>query len=93
MKLDAKFYGEIRKAKDGSIVPDDEYMVFLIKDNAFWEALLYYRHICMINNCDQDQIDAVDRVTARGAIWREANPTRCKWPDAKGDKLLDLNNE
>jgi len=35
MKLDAKFFGEIFKAKDHSRVPDDEYAVFLAKDNAF----------------------------------------------------------
>jgi hypothetical protein len=35
MKLDAKFYGDLRKVKDGSAVPDDEWAVFLAKDNAF----------------------------------------------------------
>lgn len=34
-KLDAKFYGEIRKVKDGAVVPEDEYVVFLAKDTAF----------------------------------------------------------
>jgi hypothetical protein len=38
-KLDAKFYGNIFKAKDNSQVPDDEYVVFLAKDNAFARGL------------------------------------------------------
>ena len=33
-KLDAKFYGVIVKNKDESIVPQDQYMVFLAKDAA-----------------------------------------------------------
>ena len=46
MKLDAKFYGEIRKVKDDSIVPDDEYVVFLAKDNAFAEVTHHYAETC-----------------------------------------------
>jgi hypothetical protein len=44
-KLDAKFYGEIRKVKDDSIVPDDQYIVFLVKDDAFALTLPIYRSI------------------------------------------------
>lgn len=46
-KLDAKFYGSIFKAKNGDIVPEDEYMVFLAKDNAFPATLLFYRDECV----------------------------------------------
>jgi hypothetical protein len=59
MKLDAKFYGEIRKVKDDSIVPDDEYVVFLAKDNAFAEILPIYRDRCITMGCDDEQIAAV----------------------------------
>lgn len=88
-KLDAKFYGEIRKAKDGSIVPDDEYVVFLAKDNAFAAVLPFYHLKCIELNCDDEQIRAVGRMVDRVQAWRAANPGRLKDPDAKGERLLD----
>lgn len=33
--LDAKFYGVIHKVKNGEVVPPDEFVVFLAKDDAF----------------------------------------------------------
>jgi hypothetical protein len=88
-KLDAKFYGEIRKVKDGSLVPDDEYVVFLAKDTAFANMLMRYRAECVRLGADREQIDAVDRLDHRLRQWRAANPERLKVPDAAGEKLLD----
>lgn len=88
-KMDAKFYGLLWKAKDGSPVPDDEYVVFLVKDTAFYETLPTYRRKCIELGADQEQIDAVDRMIARATYWRADNPRRCKVPDARGEKLLD----
>lgn len=87
MKLDAKFYGEIRKVKDDSIVFDDEYVVFLAKDDAFAATLPIYRENCIKLGADPEQIAAVDRMMSRLYHWRENNPQRCKVPDAKGEKL------
>jgi hypothetical protein len=87
-KLDAKFYGKIQKVKDDSIVPDDEYVVFLAKDTAFANILPSYRAECVALGADQEQIDSVDRMIERLRSWRQANPTRLKTPDAKGEKLL-----
>jgi hypothetical protein len=87
-KLDAKFSGVIFKVKDGSIVPDDEYVVFLAKDNAFWDALQYYRHQCEAHGSDSEQLSAVDRMIERVHKWRQAHPGRLKTPDAAGEKLL-----
>jgi hypothetical protein len=89
VKLDAKFTGVITKVKDGSVVPDDEWMVFLAKDNAFPAALAYYRARCVGLGCDTEQIEAIDRGIDRVNVWRANNPRRCKTPDAKGEKLLD----
>ena len=89
-KLDAKFEGRITKIKDGSIVPGDEYVVFLAKDNAFFDAVPYYLLRCMKRNCDKEQIDAVYRMYWRIRAWREAHPNRVKNPDAAGERLLDL---
>lgn len=88
MKLDAKFYGSIQKVKDGTIVPEDEYVVFLAKDNAFAAVLPVYRAICNSLGADYEQLAAVDRMIERLAKWRMENPKRLKVPDAKGEKLL-----
>lgn len=93
MKLDAKFEGEIRKVKDGSIVPDDEYVVFLAKDNAFAAILPTYLSACKVLNCDEEQIKAVERMIARLTAWRENNPHRLKNPDAKGERLLEQESQ
>jgi len=88
-KLDAKFYGTIRKVKDNSIVPDDEYVVFLAKDNAFATTLVDYYWKCVAHKADEEQLDAVKRLVDRVMRWRDANPDRCQVPGAKGEKLLD----
>jgi hypothetical protein len=87
-KLDAKFSGVIFKVKDGSIVPDDEYMVFLAKDNAFLPTLKFYREECIRLGADNDHIAAVDRTIHRAEHWRENNQHRLKVPDATGEKLV-----
>lgn len=87
-KLDAKFSGIIFKVKDGSIVPDDEYVVFLAKDTAFANVLPLYRKECVSLGSDQEQIASVDRMTERLRVWRECNQSRLKAPDANGEKLL-----
>ncbi len=87
-KLDAKFSGVIFKIKDGSIVPDDEYMVFLVKDNAFAETLPFYLEKCVELGADEEHIAAVARTIDRLNAWRSANPHRLKVPDAKGEKLV-----
>lgn len=88
MKLDAKFYGEIRKVKDDSLVPEDEYIVFLAKDNAVPAMLRFYRDECVRLGADLVQVSAVDRMIGRADAWRAAFPERCKVPDAAGEKLL-----
>jgi hypothetical protein len=88
MKLDAKFSGVIFKIKNGLIVPDDEYVVFLAKDDAFAAILPMYRDKCVELGCDTEQVQAVNRMIARANIWRAANPGSLKAPDAKGEKLL-----
>jgi hypothetical protein len=87
-KLDAKFYGKIWKAKDDTLVPDDEYMVFLAKDNAFPATLQYYRSKCAELGCDEEHIAAVDRTIYRLGAWRARHQDRLKKPDAKGETLL-----
>lgn len=88
MKLDAKFEGVIVKVKDGTVVPSDEYVVFLAKDTAFAHVLPLYRDECVRLGADKEQVAAVDRMITRLTDWRAANQHRVKVPDAKGEKLL-----
>ena len=81
MKLDAKFYGTILKAKNDQRVTDDEYVVFLAKDNAFAAMLPIYRAKCVELGCDAEQIAAVDAMIDRLATWRAANPHKLKNPE------------
>lgn len=90
MKLDAKFYGVIRKAKDDTVVPEDQYVVSLVKDTIFAEMLPIYLAKCIKAGCDDAHIDAVLRMIRRAREWRAANPDKLKYPDAKGEKLLDV---
>lgn len=87
-KLDAKFSGVIFKIKDGTIVPDDEYVVFLAKDAAFFNTAKFYRQECARLGAEQEQLDAVDRMIVRLTKWREINHNRLKVPDAKGERLV-----
>ena len=87
MKLDAKFYGEIKKVKDDSVVPEDEYVVFLGKDNAFPDTVAFYRKRCEELGADAEHLASVDRMIERLTKWRADNPHRLKVPDAKGEKL------
>lgn len=88
-KMDAKFYGEIRKVKNDEVVPDDQWICFLAKDDAFAAILSQYYHKCIELRCDEQQLQAVRRMMERVFTWRVNNADKCKVPDAAGEKLLD----
>lgn len=87
-KLDAKFYAAVHKVKDGTSVPDDQWMIFLAKDNAFPPTLQFYLDECVRQGADQEHCESVLRTIRRVQEWRDANPDKCKVPDAKGEKLI-----
>lgn len=87
-KLDAKFSGVIFKVKNGAIVTDDQYMVFLAKDDAFLPTLQFYLAECKRIGADMEHLAAVERTLERLIQWRHANPDLCKVPDAKGELLV-----
>ncbi len=80
-RLDGKFQGTIRKNKNGEVVPPDEFMVFLAKDNAFPATLRFYREECVRQGSAPEQLQAVDEAIIRLDLWRENNPDRLKTPD------------
>lgn len=88
-KLDGKFYGQIHKAKDDTVVNDDEWVLFLAKDNAFAAVLPLYLEECIKQGADDRQIEGVKELIERVNIWRRAHPDKCHVPDiAASDKLL-----
>lgn len=90
VKLDAKFYGQLFKVKNDEPVGDDEWVAFLVKDDAFYATLPYYLMQCVKRGCDREQIDAVVRLIERATAWRKSHRDRLKVPDAAGEKLLDM---
>ena len=81
MKLDRKFTGTITKVKDGSVVPDDQYVVFLAKDNAFPAALAAYVKECERIGASAEQVTSARALQKRVAQWRHEHPELCKTPD------------
>jgi hypothetical protein len=88
VKLDGKFHGIIAKNKDGSIVPQDQWVVFLAKDNAFPATLRFYRAECNRQGAASEQLAAVDAAIARLDEWRQANPDKCKTPDVQAGEIV-----
>lgn len=87
MKLDGKFHGIIAKNKDGSIVPQDQWMCFLAKDNAVPATLDFYLEECRRRGAAQEQLDAVEAMIERVKWWRARNPELCKIPDVQAGEL------
>ncbi len=87
-KLDKKFSGNLIKVKDNTIVPEDQWVCFLAKDNAFFLALPAYLDACMTLKADSVQCRMVEEMIERVTKWREANPELCKVPDAAGEVVL-----
>jgi hypothetical protein len=88
--MDVRFFGTVRKVRDGTVVPDDQWMRFLLTDDAFAEVLPIYRRICERMGADDKQLAAVDRAITRVQAWRKVHPNELKMPHAKGERLLDM---
>lgn len=87
MKLDGKFHGIIAKNKDGTIVPQDQWMCFLAKDNAVPATLEFYFDECARQGAAPEQLDAVRAMIERVKVWRVVNPHLCKVPDVQAGEL------
>ena len=83
MKLDGKFGGEVHRIRDGEKIPEDQYVVFLAKDNAFPATLQFYRAECERVGAGAEQLAAVDRLYERVVQWRAQNFDKLKVPDAE----------
>lgn len=74
--------------KDDSLVADDEYVVFLAKDNAFAAVLPLYVAKCREFGSDAAQTVAAQKMLDNVREWRAAHPDRLKNPDAAREKML-----
>lgn len=88
MKLDGKFHGIIAKNKDGSIVPQDQWMCFLAKDNAVPATLDFYLAECQRQGAEPEQLVAVAGMIDRVSAWRRAHPELCKIPDVAPGEII-----
>lgn len=87
MKLDGKFHGVVVKNKDGSVVPQDQWMVFLAKDNAVPATLAFYQKECERLGAAPEQIHAIGEMRARVAQWRKEHADLCKVPDVQSGEI------
>lgn len=81
LKLDAKCYGSIYKAKNNELLSEDQYVVFLAKDNAFAATLPYYLATCKKMGASPQQIKGIEELIERVEQWRQTHPEACKVPD------------
>lgn len=86
-KLDGKFHGIIVKNKDQSIVPQDQWICFLAKDNAVLETLAFYYNQCKRLGAHPRQLEAVGQMMARVDQLRRNNPGICKVPDVEPGEI------
>lgn len=87
-KLDGKFHGIIAKNKDQSIVPQDQWIVLLAKDNAVPATLRFYRDECHRLGASKQQLRAVNQMIERLEAWRVDHPDLCKVADVEPGELV-----
>jgi hypothetical protein len=87
MKLDSKFHGVVVK-NDGTVVPPDQWVVFLATDNALPEAILAYVEELRRLSASEEQIQGMRDLYSRLIIWREEHKHLCKVPDVRPGQLL-----
>lgn len=88
MKLDGKFRGTVIKTKNHQVVSQDQWMVFLAKDNAVPAMLAFYEAECLRQGAEPAQIEAVARLRRRVDAWRVENPQLCKVADVEPGEIV-----
>ena len=80
--------GIVVKNKDQSIVPQDEWIVFLAKDCAVPEMLRFYYTRCRQLGASEEQLEAIAQLHARVNAWRNSNLDKCKVPDVHPGEIV-----
>lgn len=91
MRLDSKVHvlGALVKNKDGTPIPEDEFVVFRPADNAFLPALTRYCEVLGELGASPEQQAAADQLVERVKKWRQDHPERCKVPDVQAGELQE----
>lgn len=87
MRLDSKVHGTLIRNKDGSEIPEDEFVVFRPGDDAFPSTLKHYRQTQVQLGVSTEQLKATDDLINRVNSWRLHHPHRCKLPDVEPGEL------
>lgn len=87
-KLDGKFHGVVVKNKNQSIVPQDQWMVFLAKDNAVPHMLQEYYRKSVELGASNEQLSAVYEMMERVNDWRKHNPHLLKVADVEVGEII-----
>lgn len=87
-KLDGKFHGIIVKNKDGSIVPQDQWIVFLAKDMALLAGLRAYMDECHRIGASVEQMRAISALIRRVKDWQAVNAHLMKIPDVEEGEII-----
>jgi ABC-type thiamine transport system substrate-binding protein len=87
-KLDLKFHGVVVKNKDQSIVPQDQWMVFLAKDAALPATLAFYYAECAHLGAALEQLEAIKELQFRVNMWRAEHAAMIKVPDVNPSELV-----
>jgi hypothetical protein len=90
MKMDRKYKGRVYK-NDGSLVPDDEWIVFRAKDRCVPEMLIGYIGYCYEQRVDIEHITGMMELLSRVMRFQLDNPERCKFPDTLPGELEEEN--
>lgn len=86
--LDGKFHGLIFKHKDGTLVPPDQCVTFLAKDNAFALMVQDYPNWCRRVKAGNEQVHSAQLLVDRITKWRDENPHLCKVPDVQPGEIV-----
>lgn len=89
-KMDLKFSGIITKNKDNTVVPQDQWIVFLVKDDAFPQTLRFYLRECERFGAGRKQLAAIIDLIDKVDTWRKNHPELCKVPDVEDGELITL---
>lgn len=80
LKIDQKYHGKVFK-KDGTPIPEDEWIVFRAKDLCFIPALDTYIDECAARGCTDKHLKGLVELRKKVLEFQRDNPERCKIPD------------
>lgn len=82
--IDGKFAidgDEIVKISNGDKIPHDEPVIVLrARDHISLYALRAYRAMCIVDKCNDYQMNGIDEVIAKFEEFKKKNPERMKQP-------------